>query len=249
MEPAKPEGSPRWQGAVRAGDLLYIPRGWWYQDSELDEPSLYLAIRFTNPRGADIVSRLVSSLRMKESVRMDVPRFLTADHQSRYIAALQQEVGQAITLPGIFMGVLDDVQEASDPLVEFNLPWNVGTTPLPPSGDHQLILLKRFPSADLLLKRRGDGWIDILHNDRLVRFDEQAGCVLERLCKLPAPTLNTLLEDCRHRMAEKAILMHVSELLINGLLTARAPAVSGETGLGQRPAQELYSQIGLENEQ
>jgi len=223
MELPEPQGPPRWHGVVQAGDLVYIPRGWWYRDSALGEPSLYLAVRFANPRGFDIVLRLGESLRRKEVVKMDIPRFRTADRQSRYMTTLQQEVINAITLPGIFKGVLDDIQKSSEPLVEFNLPWNVQSDPLPPSADYQLVMLSRFSTIESLIQRRGNGWIDILHNGHTLRFDDQITRILERLCKLPIPTLCDLLEECRTYLSEERILGHVSDLISKGLLSARVP--------------------------
>ena len=43
VEPAvDPPSEVLWEGLLRSGDLLYIPRGWWHVATPLDEPTLHL---------------------------------------------------------------------------------------------------------------------------------------------------------------------------------------------------------------
>lgn len=216
-----PQDPPTWQETIQAGDLLYIPRGWWYQDRSVNEPSLYLAVSFVNPQGADIAVRACEKLRSNEMARMDIPRFGSADLQSHFITAFQQEIIRVVALPGMINGLIDDIQESSDPRTGFNLPWMAYDKPLPPTC-HQLMLLTRFSTIEGLTRYRGSDWVDIAHNGSRLRFADTITCVLERLCRLPRPTLGDMLVDCGGKLSRERIMDHVSELILKGLVYSRA---------------------------
>jgi hypothetical protein len=221
MQCPEPVGEPKWRGIVTAGDILYIPRGWWYLDDASGDAALYLVVSFINPLGADIVLRMAETLKSKEVIRMDIPRFRTPDHQSRYITNLQQEIIKAITQPSIFRSVLDTIREGAESLVEFNLPWSVRAEPSALSLDCRLVLLARFSLHDSLTRHRGLGWVDIPHNGRLIRFDDRIVAVIERLCRPATTTVRDLLQDCMPLLSETVILEYVVDLMRKGLLLVR----------------------------
>ncbi len=229
----EPQGTPRWTGVLGPGDLLYIPRGWWYLDHPSDEPSLYVAVSFAIPRGADIILRLADSLRAKEVARADIPLFRQAEHQARYITHMQHEVVKSITQPGMLTGVLDQIRDWAEPLVEFCLPWSADARPTPPSLVYRLVLLMRFPSSGLFARHRGDGWIDLPHNGHLVRFDEGVIALLERLARHPTPTVGELVSEYAPLMGEEVVVDHISDLIRSGLLSARPPC--GDMGVSDQP--------------
>ena len=186
------------------------------------EPSLYAAIKFVSPRGADIVLRLIELLRNKDVFNMDIPRFRTADHQSRYITNLQQEVINAVTLPGMLTGALHDVQDATEPLIEFNLP-GLEVVPVPPRVDCRLALLIRFAEPETFTRRRHGKFIDIPQNGRTLRFDEEVVYILDRLCRSPFPTVGEVIEGCSAYLSPDSVRGYLSDMSSKGILTARPP--------------------------
>ena len=155
MDPLAPKDKPRWSGNVGAGDLLYIPRGWWYQDLAVLEPSLYLVVSFSNPRGVDVIMRVLEKLSDKEIIRTDIPRFLSADHQSRFITVLQSELMNSIAMAGAVTGVIQpDIQRIfpSHSLSSACSLVGKARTRFPPM-DYRLACLARFGSIDRLTSR------------------------------------------------------------------------------------------------
>src|ERR1044072_2357183 len=52
--PVPPTGEPCWQGVLEAGDLLYVPRGWWHQVFPLSGPSIHLTFGIYRQKGIDL---------------------------------------------------------------------------------------------------------------------------------------------------------------------------------------------------
>jgi ribosomal protein L16 Arg81 hydroxylase len=88
-----PLGDARWKGTLAPGDLLYIPRGWWYQDKALAEPALCLALTFQNLKAIDMIARLLLQAQGRHLLRRDVPWFQGAEAQSRFLTSVQQGSG------------------------------------------------------------------------------------------------------------------------------------------------------------
>jgi len=65
----------RWQGVLLAGDVLYLPRGWWHDVAPMCGPSLHLTFSFTRRTLMDYALHLVEQLRSDERMRVDVARF------------------------------------------------------------------------------------------------------------------------------------------------------------------------------
>ena len=53
---------------LEAGDLLYIPRGWWHVAMPLDEPTLHLTVGVNNLTGADFLRWFADRLRRVDDV-------------------------------------------------------------------------------------------------------------------------------------------------------------------------------------
>lgn len=96
-KPAPPTGEPVWEGAMKEGDALYIPRGWWHVVSPLNEPSLHLTVSLTPPKGIDFLGWAVSKLRRETQVRADLPALKGADAKAARLQALKGLVSDVLT--------------------------------------------------------------------------------------------------------------------------------------------------------
>jgi Cupin superfamily protein len=82
--PLKPAGDPQWEQSVSGGDLLYVPRGCWYDGSADGTPEFHLRLMFRNATALDILYRLVDQQNAALAMRMDYPRFEDANNQSEF---------------------------------------------------------------------------------------------------------------------------------------------------------------------
>jgi hypothetical protein len=75
LDPADhlPPPEPREQIVLQAGDILYLPRGYWHAAVGLGEPSLHLTIGLTRRTGADFLRWLADQLLTETWVRRDLP--------------------------------------------------------------------------------------------------------------------------------------------------------------------------------
>ncbi|HEY4078509.1 MAG TPA: cupin domain-containing protein [Rhizomicrobium sp.] len=115
-KPAQPTGEPVWEGVMKEGDAIYIPRGWWHVVFPLNEPSLHLTVSLTPPKGIDFLGWAVSKLRREAQVRADLP-------------VLKGEEAQAAQLK-VLRGLLNDAM-SDGAMTEFLAQWNanIGHSP------------------------------------------------------------------------------------------------------------------------
>ena len=87
-----PAGEPAWEGMLEAGDLLYLPRGWWHAAAAVNGPSLHLTVGVYKRTGLDLVEWLRGQLRDSETFREDLPRFASPAEQSDHLERLRDEL-------------------------------------------------------------------------------------------------------------------------------------------------------------
>src|SRR5436190_2055873 len=74
---------------LKAGSVLYLPRGWWHQVTPLNEPSLHLTIGILRPTNADFLGWLLNMAKESDLVRQDFPFPMDDDARTAHAAALR----------------------------------------------------------------------------------------------------------------------------------------------------------------
>jgi ribosomal protein L16 Arg81 hydroxylase len=69
----KPGGAPAWEGVLNAGDVLYLPRGWWHVANSVNEPSMHLTLGIAPLNGVNMLNWLAGRLRQNAFLRQDLP--------------------------------------------------------------------------------------------------------------------------------------------------------------------------------
>ena len=134
-EPAgDPPSTPVWEGTLNAGDVLYIPRGWWHVAIPLDEPTLHLTVGLHQQNGVDLLSWFGDRLRSSCTVRQDLPRFANQDEKTAYLNRIREAF-----LANWNAGILDEYFAESDARVQtrphFSLPWTATPDGLPDDAE------------------------------------------------------------------------------------------------------------------
>lgn len=216
-----PAGAANWRGVLSPGEMLYIPRGWWYCDKPLGEPALYLALTFRSPRGIDVAWRVLRRAEERKLMRADIPRNVSVDASSAYLTSLQVELNELATEPGLVLNTLRDLRQAHDPCVEFQLPWTVAANPLPPSDEYVLIPLLRLLEEEMWTHPRPDGKCHIPFNGRVLGLDQEMATVLGNIWGRPLLTVSELLRSSSHGLPTDRVLRYLSEMIKIGIVTAR----------------------------
>ena len=81
-----------WEGVLKEGDAIYIPRGWWHVVHPLNEPSLHLTVSLTPPKGLDLLGWAVSKLRSEVQVRAGIPALLDGAARAAHMKSLRDLV-------------------------------------------------------------------------------------------------------------------------------------------------------------
>ncbi|WP_240167690.1 cupin domain-containing protein [Streptomyces noursei] len=67
--PEPPQGESIAEIVLRAGDMLYLPRGWWHAVAAAEDRSLHLTCGLKPTTGADLLAWLADQLRASATVR------------------------------------------------------------------------------------------------------------------------------------------------------------------------------------
>jgi len=84
---------PVWEGVLRAGEILHVPRGWWHLVEGLNSPSLHLAVTVPVITGKDVARWFMSKVLARGADRLEAPLLGTEGEQQRWF----EEVGKIIT--------------------------------------------------------------------------------------------------------------------------------------------------------
>ncbi|MEU7397843.1 JmjC domain-containing protein [Streptomyces albogriseolus] len=181
--PGRPVPRRRSELVLYAGDMLYLPRGWWHAVAASEGVhSLHLTCGMQTTTGADLLQWLSEDLRRETTVRSDLPRFRTEEEKTDFVRSLGDLVAKEFadgTLLDRFLAMRDATDRAR--LVP-SLPYVEGVPPDPALSVHLVTARARLRSdgeGNAVLTAGGEEWT----------FSPQA-----------APLLSLLVDGGRHRL-------------------------------------------------
>lgn len=208
----KPTGLPLWDHILEAGDLLYIPRGFWHVAFPLDEPTLHLTVGVHNRAGLDLLRWLVDKMRSSESFRKDLPRFATAETIHAHLMQMRSELF-AEWDDDILNRYFADLDVSAIARPRLSLPTAPVANHLP-SGDTLVRLLAPRP-LDLKVE---SGVVCFSSQRKNWRLAVQAAPILRHLDKHRVCSVSELCEVAKSEVDERRVKLFVKELLMNGLI-------------------------------
>ena len=94
--PPRPGGAPAWSGLLNAGDVLYLPRGWWHVAHPVNEPSLHLTFGIAPMHGLNLLNWMATRLRGDVHLRRNLPLLRDTAARKAYISELRAIVGELL---------------------------------------------------------------------------------------------------------------------------------------------------------
>ncbi|MFF4948666.1 JmjC domain-containing protein [Streptomyces chattanoogensis] len=91
-----PTGAPIAEIVLRAGDMLYVPRGWWHAVAATEGRSLHLTYGLTPTTGHHLLTWLAGQLLTSPTVRATLPVHATPDSKADYVNTIRQEITRAL---------------------------------------------------------------------------------------------------------------------------------------------------------
>lgn len=215
---ALPSGAPAAEMILEAGDVLYVPRGWWHSVTGVGEPSLHLTIGVRISTGIDLLTWLVEIMKKSEMARTNLPSSLVNPPERRaYLQTILDSVSS------MFVG--DDViarfREYKDGQEPGRSHFGLGRVS---EGGEVLIcdsdlVLPQSPRSRVRIK---DDEVELLIGGNIWTFSGVISPVLTAITNGKSQTVGSLLTllQLEDRPLGKALLYDLMEL---GVVSIRAP--------------------------
>ncbi|MFI6152432.1 cupin domain-containing protein [Kitasatospora sp. NPDC051170] len=212
--PEPPPEAPVADLVLTAGDLLYLPRGWWHAVAASEgQHSLHVTCGLQSTTGADLITWLSETLRAHEAVRADLPRFGTSEEQRGFLASFGKLIAAELESDDLiarFSSARDATERAR--LVP-SLPY---ISAAPPDAD----LLVRLVTARPVLVAGPDSTVRLTAGGEEWTFAAKA-----------EPMLATLSDGKPHRLADLAqaagITLGQAAGVVTELVDGQAVAIGG----------------------
>lgn len=211
-----PKGEPLWKGVIRAGDVLYIPRGCWHGAEALDGPTVHLTCGLYNQTGHDLLAWLQSKLATHEAFCRDLPRFCGKKAQQQHLQELKQAFEtfwdeQALQT---FFEEKDMLAQSHERLL---LPFGVS-----PIMDVRLTeeteILMQNPRPLQIVSDPSSDEISFCASGRQWRFHVRAKAILSFLDEKRVCSFAELTEAMQSGFDERALKAFIRELFHEGLV-------------------------------
>ncbi|MEV7783284.1 cupin domain-containing protein [Kitasatospora sp. NPDC088351] len=160
--PEPPPEEPVADLVLTAGDVLYLPRGWWHAVAASEgQHSLHVTCGLQSTTGADLITWLSEMLRAHEAIRADVPRFGAVEEQRAFLNTIGKLIETELERDDLiarFSAARDATERAR---LAPSLPH---ITAAPPEADLQVRLvttrpaLAAMPDGTVRLTAGGEEW-------------------------------------------------------------------------------------------
>jgi hypothetical protein len=200
----EPPTNYTYEFTLKAGSVLYLPRGWWHRVTPVNEPSLHLTIGALRPTNADFLVWLLDRAKESDFVRQDFP-FPTDDESRMAHAAALRSVLEVWVQP-FSIELYERWQDEThylDPRP--TLQAAADRSPHAWDPDSQAVLL----STRAQLHDRGDDVFLVVAGKKW-RAPKEAKALLGALIAGRAISMRTLLADVPSTL--------ISELVTSGIL-------------------------------
>lgn len=183
---AEGELSMVWEGVLRAGQAIHVPRGWWHTVTGTGEMSMHLTFGFTRATGVDWAGALVRRLHEEEVFRRDLPRFASPEQRRKHRHELLSRLSE-LAEEGDLDTFLAERDARFPRRTSYSLPWPVEET-LPPEGARAEFV----PILPPPVSREPDGKVALTVAGRRYRFPSVVEPVLEILAEERSLTVGDL---------------------------------------------------------
>lgn len=176
-----------WEGVLRPGQVIHVPRGWWHTVTGTGDVSMHLTFGFTRATGVDWAESLVRRLVAEEGFRRDLPRFSEPDDRRKHQHALAARLVELVE--GWDVDAFLAERDARFPRrTSFSLPWPVREDA--PSADARVEFVPILPPP---VVREGDR-VAVASGGRRYRFPAEVEPVLAVLARDRSLTVRALAE-------------------------------------------------------
>jgi hypothetical protein len=210
-----PSEQPAWEAPVKAGDALYLPRGWWHANTPRGPDTLQITVRIDNPTGIDLLAWATEILKEQECLRMDIPRFAGPAVQSAWLTAVRRAVAGAFRTPGLLQSYAWHLRETAPPRPWPGVPWS-------PTLSVEHVIAMAAP-RDLQLRRADKDTIFFVVNGRQFAFPGDAAPLLHYLRDNAPVAISEFYKNLEGEFDREELSDFLSILARDGIIALREP--------------------------
>ncbi|MFJ9854828.1 cupin domain-containing protein [Streptomyces sp. NPDC101150] len=200
-EPAPPTGEPVADLVLQAGDLLYLPRGWWHAVSaDQGTRSLHVTYGFETHTPVGLLQWIADQLLAYEDFRADLPRFAAPGEQAVFLAKVRKLVIEQLEDPQLLVRFTADLDGKYVGRMAPSLPY-VDSVPADPGLRVRMTTTRASLTAT-------DGTVHLAAAGTVYEFAREAGPALRALVDGGEHTLGDLAETAGLDVGDVAGLVH-----------------------------------------
>ena len=130
LQPTEP---PYLECVLKAGDLLYIPRGHWHYAIACEQPSLHLTVGIEPQTGLNWLDWLMHDLKNNADWRQSLPAIVDDNTNAleQHLMALRQHLIETLHQPDILHKYIDKLSYRNYPPLPVSLPAQMGSDIFP----------------------------------------------------------------------------------------------------------------------
>lgn len=205
----EPPAEIHWEGELRPGDVLYLPRGWWHDASPMGEPTLHVSLGATPPTGLDFARSALKRLVDSELARANVPSYRQGFDGVEHARRLAEEMAGLMSAAAL-AAFLEDEQNNTMARLRPSLPW--AAEPDKPLPEHAWLRWTPSRRVDIQV-REGQAIVEAMGST--FSFLEVAAPVLREFEKSRVISLREMCD----RFPDTAVEPFVRQLVGVGLLS------------------------------
>jgi len=112
-----------WEGTIKAGDTLYIPRGWWHSVSPVGKETIHISVGYNPPTGVDYMKWISNRLLQEEDFRAASPIFSDDVTKKMYTDRIHALISQYVNINSYDKHIEDRIGKLS-PRVPPAMPYS-----------------------------------------------------------------------------------------------------------------------------
>ncbi len=128
-----PKNPPYLECILKAGDVLYIPRGHWHYAVACEHPSLHLTVGIECQTGLDWLGWLIHELQQNSYWRQSLSLYADNNTQilEQQLTSLKQHLIDTLNQPDILHKYIDALAYCDQPPIPISLPAQIGNDIFP----------------------------------------------------------------------------------------------------------------------
>ena len=217
----KPTCPPIWEQTVEAGDLLYIPRGWWHVAVPCDEPTLHLTVGLEMVTGVTFIKWLADRAAQREHCRADVPLLANSEAQCRYNESIANTLADLCSQPDLLHEFVREMNRNALPRPAFALPWAAKPSVLP--EDEQCVIAVNSPRRVELETNSNDASVELGLGGRVHTFAAEAHSFLQFILEHEPMTIASFYQQFAETHEREEVAEFLAELIGNGIVSVSEP--------------------------